>query len=119
MESVALKLRLSPDEVRLRLDDREIDRLGAGERLEDALPELGLRWSCRLGEAGDRPTLQIEGGHLAFEVPRPIADDWLTGRQIALESNLAEGPTAIRLTLERDLRRRGCRPSAPHGDPLR
>jgi hypothetical protein len=117
METDAMKVRLSPGEIRLRLDDDEIERLETGERLEERLPGMGLRWSCRLNRDGEHPTVRSEHGHLAFEVPLLGAEDWLAGRRIALEPVAVGGDSgSVTLTVERDLRRGSRRPSRP-GEP--
>lgn len=103
-----MKVRLTEDMLRLRLDQADVDALSASGVVELTLPLAGavLRCTLRVDATTDALSASFEKGTISVTLPADQATRWITSDAVSLEGAIDAGGTSGRLLVEKDL---GCR----------
>lgn len=107
-----MKVRLTKDMIRVRVDQPDVDRLAASGTVAFALPlgdDRALRCVLEIRDGTREVEAQCTEREIRVLLPRDRAEEWMTTDAIGLEGRIAtdDGPT--RILVEKDV---GCR----HGD---
>ncbi len=86
-----MKLRLHRNTIRLRLDARDLRRLGRGESVSHALifgpgEDQRFTYELRLDDAGGEITAELADRAVIVRMPRSVAEDWAAGDQDGIEA---------------------------------
>ncbi len=109
-----MKLRLDRNTIRLRLDDRDLARLGRGESLTHAIvfgprPEDRFTYELRLEEACVELTASLEDRGIVIRMPAAMAADWAGGGEVGIEGGqFVDADRMLGVLLEKDLRCTSC-----------
>ena len=89
-----MKLRIRGNSIRLRLTRGEVERVAAGETIEETvdLAPAKLVYSMLLGDTAKIET-SFAGGRLSVLVPAADAKEWAASDTVGIES--ADGPVSI------------------------
>ncbi len=97
-----MKLRLSPNAIRVRLNRSEVDRFATEGRIgEEIVFAGGTRLSYALVSSPDAGSMfaNFNGGSLVIEIPETPGMAWACSDQVALEADPMEGP---KILIEKD-----------------
>lgn len=94
-----MKLRIRGNSIRLRLTKSEVERIAAGETVEEIidLAPATFVYSMLVGDTSKIET-SFDGGRLSVRVPAPEAKAWATSDAVGMES--ADGP--VKILIEKD-----------------
>jgi hypothetical protein len=97
-----MKLRLHSNSVRLRLNQSEVEALGATGYVEECIqftPDHALRYSIECAEIPE-PSATLESDAIRVKLPRAEVKHWIETDQTGMESE--QGP--LRLLIEKDFK---------------
>ncbi|QQS39714.1 MAG: hypothetical protein IPM63_10025 [Acidobacteriota bacterium] len=108
-----MKLRLTEDEIRLRLSAAEVNDLAVLGRIDERI-DLGSSAGggfAFLLETGEFPSLSatFEAGELKVAIPSDLARRWTGTDLIGIEADQETGEKKVRILVEKDLGRRSAR----------
>jgi hypothetical protein len=94
-----MKLRIRGNSIRLRLTRGEVDRVGAGETVEEIvdLHPVPLAYSLVVREAVKIEAI-FDGGSLAVVVPEHEVAEWANGDEVGMEAESG----GVRILIEKD-----------------
>lgn len=99
-----MKLRIKGNSVRLRLTQREVARVGAGEPVVETTQFITGRLDYELCIAPSRSIeARFDGGRIVVRLPSEVALRWVTTDQVGIETDLpvADGQS-LHLLIEKD-----------------
>ena len=100
-----MKLRFRENTLRLRVNRREVDRLAAGEAVEEQLtfPDSAhLRYMFET--VGDQePLVSFKEGLIRVAAPLAQVRDWAHGDSIGLYFHVPAGELILKVSIEKDL----------------
>jgi hypothetical protein len=99
---VALKLRLSANTIRVRLNRSEVDCFAAEGRIAEEITFAGgSRLSYALVSSPDTGSViaNFDGGSLVVEIPETAGMGWACSDEVAIEVKPVEGP---KILIEKD-----------------
>lgn len=105
-----MKLRLTKDEVRVRLSSAELNDFAVLGQIEERL-DLGasmggcFTFSLTTGQVPE-PSAVLAAGSLIVSVPGDLAKRWAGSDLIGIEADQRSGATPVRILVEKDLGRR-------------
>jgi hypothetical protein len=97
-----MKLRLTPNHLRLRLSRSEVDQLGEGVRVEENLqfaPDRALWYSVEMVEETE-PEAKLENNSIRVMLPSTEVKQWAETDQVGIE--LTQGP--LHVVIEKDFK---------------
>lgn len=97
-----MKLRLSANTVRVRLNRSEVDRFAAEGRIGEEITFAGgSRLSYALVSSPDAGSVManFDGGSLVIEIPETLGMRWACSEEVAIEPAPMEGP---KILIEKD-----------------
>jgi hypothetical protein len=102
-----MKVRLTADMLRLRLDQSDVDALAASGVVELTLPLTGtaLRCTLCLDTDADALSASFAGETITVTLPTDRARDWIASDAISLEGRIGARDASTRVLVEKDL---GC-----------
>jgi len=103
-----MKVRLTADMLRLRLDRSDVDALSSSGSVGFALSlgsDATIRCTLRVDAAADTIHATLTGNEVAVTLPVEQAHRWIASDAIGLEGQVT-GEPATRILIEKDL---GCR----------
>ena len=104
-----MKVRLTADMIRIRLDQPDVDTLSSSGTAGFTLP-LGagtaLRCTLRVDATAPSISASFADGELAVVLPTAQANRWMTSDAISLEGQVDAGDAPTHILIEKDL---GCR----------
>ena len=100
-----MKLRFRKNSLRLRVNQRELENLVAGQVLEEQVCFPGDSFISYVLEAVPTgpPTASFEQGVVRVSAPRQQIENWAQGDAIGLYFDLPANRTALRIAVEKDL----------------
>lgn len=105
-----MKLRLHNDTLRLRLNQSEVARLGAGERVEDSISFSSEQTLVFSVEWGTSLSAVFDGVRICVTIPGAQARQWAESREIGISSTAGR----VKLLIEKDFQ---CLHELGAGDP--
>lgn len=106
---LAMKLRLTERDVRLRLEAEDLETLRRTGRVELVTPfdaQTAFTCTLRIDAQTAVPVAHLDGSHLTVLLPTEEARRWLDSDQIGIEARQAAGPNrTLKLLIEKDI---GC-----------
>jgi len=105
-----MKLRLTKDEVRVRLSSAELNDFAVLGQIDERL-DLGetmggsFAFSLRTGEVTE-PVAVLADFSLTVSVPVDLAKRWAGSELIGIEADQRSGASPVRILVEKDLGRR-------------
>jgi hypothetical protein len=103
-----MKLRILGNSLRLRLTRGEVERVCAGEWVEEATrfaPEPAPALAYRIGPGGDIESARarLEGSTVSVELPATFLETWSSSQVVGCEARQALGADAsLRILVEKD-----------------
>jgi hypothetical protein len=97
-----LKLRLSANAIRVRLNRREVDRFATEGRVGEEITFAGgsrLNYALVASAAAGSVMANFDGGSLVIEIPETRGMEWACSEQVAIDAAPAEGP---KILIEKD-----------------
>lgn len=107
-----MKVRLTADMLRLRLDQPDVDALSSSGAIGFSLPlgaDTSLRCTLRMETEASAIDATFTDGEMVVTLPAERAKRWMTSEAVSLEGQTGAGGTSTRILVEKDL---GCR----HGE---
>ena len=100
-----MKLRFRGNSVRLRVNQREVERLATGKRLEEQVQfPGGARISYVLEASKDaRPDASFRQGVIRISAPRELIENWASGDSIGIYFDLPANGAPLEVAIEKDL----------------
>jgi hypothetical protein len=97
-----MKLRILDNSVRLRLRHSEVESFAKEGKVEaqTAFPTSVLSYSLEVGEVPE-PQVSFENSRVRILVPRPTADAWTSGTEVAISGQCGE----VTILIEKDFQR--------------
>jgi len=100
-----MKLRLRGNTLRLRLNQKEVERLAAGEVLREGIQFPGstsLSYLLKVAPQGEAQAF-FEGGRIHIIAPRAPIADWAANDELGIYFSLPTGATPLEIAIEKDL----------------
>ncbi len=103
-----MKVRLTADMLRLRLDQPDVDALSSSGSVAFGLPLSNgtLRCILRVDSAADALSASLAEGAITVTLPADQAHRWIASDAVSLEGQIDGDATPTRILVEKDL---GCR----------
>ena len=100
-----MKLRFRHNNLRLRVNRREVDQLASGVALREEVVFPGqTRMEYILEPAAEsQPAASFVEGVIRVSAPRKHVNDWAAGEAIGLYFDLPAGDDALKIAIEKDL----------------
>ena len=98
-----MKLRIQDNSLRLRLNQKEVARLGEQGLVESAIQfsaDRVLRYSVSVSRDLEKPAVQYEANSICVFLPEAVAKLWINSHEIAIESV----HSGVQLLVEKDFR---------------
>ncbi len=100
-----MKLRIRANSLRLRLNQKEVESLAAGQVLKEKLDFPGgttLSYSLNSEPAAD-PQVFFENGKIQITAPHALLLNWVNCEDLGLYFNLPTGAEPLKIAIEKDL----------------
>ena len=103
-----MKLRIKGDSLRLRISRSEVERLLAGDCLEDTIhfapePNAMFTYALREEPSVTRPTVQYAGNKVTILIPPEQANGWGVTDQVGIAEDISLGDIGtLALLIEKD-----------------
>jgi len=100
-----MKLRLRANTLRLRLNQREVEQLAAGEVLKEGIEFPGstsLSYLLKVAPAADAQAF-FEGGRIHIIAPRAPIVNWAENDELGIYFSLPTGAQPLEIAIEKDL----------------
>jgi hypothetical protein len=100
-----MKLRFRANSLRIRVNQEEVQRLAAGESLQDKLEFPGnatLAYVLKTDSAAD-PQAIFAHNRIQITAPRTLVSHWAEGEDIGLYFTLPTGAAPLKIAIEKDL----------------
>ncbi len=107
-----MKVRLTADMLRMRLDQRDIEALAESGRVGFVLslgPDPSLRCTLAVQDPSRAVTATYTGHEIRVTLPTERAHSWMTTDAVSIEAQIEVDGSTTQILIEKDL---GCR----HGD---
>jgi hypothetical protein len=100
-----MKLRFRKNSLRLRLNQREVERVALGNALEEVVEFPGDSSLSYILEASEQssPEVSFRQGVIRIAAPRKEVHDWAHGSSIGMYFELPANGTALKVAVEKDL----------------
>lgn len=100
-----MKLRLRGNNLRLRVNRREVEQLASGEALQERVSfPGGASLSYILETAFDSlPEASFRGGVIRIAAPAATVQPWASSDEVGIYFNLPAGGASLKIALEKDL----------------
>jgi len=100
-----MKLRLRANTLRLRLNQREVEKLAAGEVLREGIEFPGgtsLSYLLKVAPAAEAQAF-FEGGRIHIIAPRVPILNWAANDELGIYFSLPTGAEPLEIAIEKDL----------------
>ncbi len=103
-----MKVRLTADTLRLRLDQPDVDALSSSGTVDFTLPldDAALRCILRVDSAADALSASLAEGAITVTLPADQAHRWIASDAVSLDGTVDAAGATTRILIEKDL---GCR----------
>jgi hypothetical protein len=100
-----VKLRFRKNTLRLRVNQREVEDLAAGNRLEEVVHfPADARLAYILSPCqGDEPAASLESSTIRISAPQAAVKRWATSEEIGLYFEVPANGTSLQVAIEKDL----------------
>jgi hypothetical protein len=103
--SESMKLRIRANTLRLRLNQKEVERLAAGDVLQERIDFPGgtsLSYLLKVASAAGAEAL-FEGGRIHINLPRTPIVSWAHDEELGIYFSLPTGAEPLNIAIEKDL----------------
>jgi hypothetical protein len=100
-----MKLRIRTNTLRLRLNQKEVEGLAAGQTLKEQIDFPGgtsLAYSLGSSPAAD-PQVFFANGKIQITAPHALLMNWVSGEDLGLHLSLPTGAEPLKISIEKDL----------------
>ncbi len=100
-----MKLRIRANTLRLRLNQKEVKALAAGNILREGIEFPGgnsLAYILKSDPAAD-PQALFEGGRIQIIAPRALIRQWAENEDLGIYFDLPTGAEPLKISIEKDL----------------
>jgi hypothetical protein len=100
-----MKLRLRENTLRLRVNRREVDRLAAGEAIEEYMAFPNSAQLSYILETGGReePLVSFKDGVIRVTAPLVEVQNWAQAESVGLYFQVPAGELFLKVSIEKDL----------------
>ncbi|WP_103029230.1 DUF7009 family protein [Salinibacter altiplanensis] len=104
-----MKLRLTPDSVRIRVFQDDLDTFRSQGRVTATThigPSGSVTYGLKVDPEAEQPRAALDGTTLMIRVPRALGERWVTADQVGFEADQEVGDDrTVHLLVEKDI---GC-----------
>jgi hypothetical protein len=102
-----MKLRITPNSLRLRVSQSDLARLIQSGRIEETIrfaADSNAKWSYALEHSENQKEISIahHAQAVTVSIPSDSARDWATGDQVGIYADIDIGPARLSIIVEKD-----------------